>query len=97
MTMLSLNIDDIQLRRETLDWQNKHMLLIEKHFSKELPNLFRKINNQIYRISNDNQGFCEYFSRVVCSSLNSISLVYIGGLPAVDSDILGSLAIITEL
>jgi len=72
MTMISLNIDDIQLRREILDWQDKHMLLIEKHFSKELPNLFRKINNQIYRISNDPNNSLKDFNRQVTPSTKTI-------------------------
>lgn len=70
--MLSLNIDDLQLRRGLLDWQDKHMLLIMYHFSKELPYLFRKIDNQIDRLSNNRSNSLKDFKRQVVPSTNSI-------------------------
>ena len=70
--MLSLNLDNLQLRRGILDWQDKHMLLILHHFSEELPNLFRKIDNQIDRLSDIRSNSLKDFKRQVVPSTESI-------------------------
>jgi len=70
--MLSLNLDDLQLRRGILDWQDKHMLLIMHHFSEELPNLFRNINNRIDRLSNIRSNSLKEFKGQVESVSESI-------------------------
>jgi hypothetical protein len=48
--MLSLNINNLILHRNILDWRDKHMELIEHHFSKELPQFFDKVNYEIDRL-----------------------------------------------
>ena len=71
--MLSLNITDLILHRKILDWRDKHMELIEYHFSQELPKLIDRMNNEIdflskssdmtfnnleKKINNQTQKFC---------------------------------------
>jgi len=45
--MLPTNTNDLLLRRNILDWRDKHMMLINTYFSKELPKLYKSINGNI--------------------------------------------------
>ena len=45
--MLSLNIDDLLLRRAILDWRDNHLVLINRRLLQELPKFLRRIDNEI--------------------------------------------------